>query len=83
MTNKKPKFFICKHCGNLVGMILEQRGAHDLLGDKNDELVPNTTEAAHEKHLPGYQRFRRQSYRKNRQRGTSYDRRALHSVGLS
>jgi superoxide reductase len=52
MTNKKPKFFICKHCGNLVGMIFNSGAPMTCCGDKMTELVPNTTEAAHEKHLP-------------------------------
>ena len=46
------KFFICKHCGNLVGLI-DNKGAPLLCcGEKMTELVPNTIEASTEKHLP-------------------------------
>lgn len=46
------RFFICHHCGNLVG-ILHTAGVPILCcGEKMHELVPNTTDAAGEKHLP-------------------------------
>ena len=46
------KFFICKHCGSLVGLI-ENRGVPMVCcGEKMAELVPNTAEASVEKHLP-------------------------------
>ena len=46
------KFFICKHCGNLIGLI-DNRGVPMLCcGEKMAELVPNTVEASAEKHLP-------------------------------
>ena len=46
------KFFICRHCGNLVGLI-ENRGVPMVCcGEKMAELVPNTAEASVEKHLP-------------------------------
>jgi len=45
-------FFICKHCGNLVGFI-ENKGVPVMCcGEKMSELVPNSTEASAEKHLP-------------------------------
>lgn len=46
------KFFICKHCGNIIGMI-ENKGVPVVCcGEKMTELVPNTTDAAGEKHVP-------------------------------
>ena len=46
------KFFLCKHCGNMVGLI-EDRGVPLICcGEKMSELVPNTAEASVEKHLP-------------------------------
>ena len=46
------KFFICKHCGNLIGLI-ENRGVPLVCcGERMAELVPNTVEASAEKHLP-------------------------------
>lgn len=52
MANKHAKFFICKHCGNLVGMIFNSGAPMVCCGDQMTELVPNTVEASHEKHLP-------------------------------
>jgi len=46
------KFFICKHCGNIIGMV-DDRGAPVVCcGEPMTELAPNTVEAAREKHLP-------------------------------
>jgi len=46
------KFFVCKHCGNLVSMINNSGVPIVCCGDNMTELVPNTVEAAVEKHLP-------------------------------
>jgi len=46
------KFFICKHCGNLVGMIENKGVPMACCGEKMAELLPNTADAAQEKHLP-------------------------------
>ena len=46
------KFYICKQCGNMVGLI-EDKGMPILCcGKRMSELVPNTVEAGLEKHLP-------------------------------
>ena len=46
------RFFICKHCGNLVGVIDDHAAPLVCCGEKMTELIPNTVEAAVEKHLP-------------------------------
>ena len=46
------KFFVCEHCGNLVGMIFASGVNMVCCGDDMTELVPNTVDAAVEKHLP-------------------------------
>lgn len=46
------KFFVCKHCGNLVGMIHSSGAPMTCCGDVMTELIPNTTDAANEKHVP-------------------------------
>ena len=46
------KFFICKHCGNLIGLIDNKGVPMVCCGEKMTELVPNTVEASVEKHLP-------------------------------
>lgn len=50
MSNKK--FFICKHCGNVIGMIHSSGVPVVCCGEPMTELIPNTVDAAHEKHLP-------------------------------
>ena len=46
------KFFICKHCGNLVGMIHNSGVPMICCGERMTELVPNTVDASSEKHVP-------------------------------
>ena len=48
----KQKFFICNHCGNMVGLIIDNSVPMMCCGEKMAELAPNTTEASVEKHLP-------------------------------
>ncbi|NCB52669.1 MAG: desulfoferrodoxin [Clostridia bacterium] len=46
------RFFICKHCGNLVGMINNSGVPMICCGEKMTELVPGSVDASHEKHVP-------------------------------
>ena len=46
------KFFICKHCGNIVGMVFDAKVPLVCCGEKMAELTPNTVDAAQEKHVP-------------------------------
>ena len=46
------RFYICKHCGNLAGLIDNKGVPMVCCGEKMAELVPNTVEASVEKHLP-------------------------------
>ena len=46
------RFFICPHCGNLVGLIDDKGAPLTCCGNVMSELVPNTVEASTEKHLP-------------------------------
>lgn len=48
----KVKFFICKHCGNLVGVIQDAGVPMVCCGEKMQELKANTTDGATEKHVP-------------------------------
>ena len=50
--SKEVKFYICKHCGTIVGLIHDSGVPLVCCGEKMSELVPNTTEGATEKHLP-------------------------------
>ena len=46
------KFLVCKHCGNMVGMVKDAGVPVFCCGEPMTELVPNTVEASNEKHLP-------------------------------
>lgn len=48
----KQRFFRCKHCGNLIGMITNGGVPMICCGDPMEELIPNTVEASAEKHVP-------------------------------
>ena len=48
----KTKFYICRRCGNLVGMIHDSGVPMICCGEKMEALVPNTVDASGEKHLP-------------------------------
>ena len=50
MTNNK--FFICKHCGNIVGVIHSAGVPIKCCGENMQELVPGVVEASREKHIP-------------------------------
>ena len=46
------KFYICEHCGNLIGMIHDAGVPMMCCGQKMTKLEPGTAEASHEKHIP-------------------------------
>lgn len=46
------KFYICEHCGNLIGMIHDAGVPMMCCGQKMTQLIPGTVEASVEKHLP-------------------------------
>ena len=46
------KFMKCKHCGNIVAFVDEKQPKIICCGEPMQELVPNTTDAAQEKHVP-------------------------------
>lgn len=46
------KFYICRHCSNLVGMIHDAGVPIKCCGEKMEALTPNTVEASGEKHVP-------------------------------
>ena len=48
----EQKFFICKHCGNLIGMIFESGVPIVCCGEEMTELTANTVDASKEKHVP-------------------------------
>ena len=46
------RFFICKGCGKIIGMIRPSKCPTKCCGEAMEEMVPNTTDAALEKHVP-------------------------------
>ena len=46
------EFYICEHCGNLVGMVHNSGVPMMCCGQKMTKLEPGTTDAAVEKHVP-------------------------------
>lgn len=46
------RFFICEHCGNIVGVIHDAGVPLMCCGQKMKQLEPNTVEASEEKHIP-------------------------------
>ena len=46
------KFYICKHCKNLVTLLHESGVPMMCCGEKMTELVPGTSDGAFEKHVP-------------------------------
>lgn len=52
MERKEQKFYICKHCGNIISFVKSSGAPVTCCGEKMNELVPNTTDAATEKHVP-------------------------------
>ncbi|MFA9378976.1 MAG: desulfoferrodoxin family protein [Lachnotalea sp.] len=49
---KEPKFYVCKHCGNVVTFINESGAPLTCCGDLMTQIVPNAVDAATEKHVP-------------------------------
>lgn len=46
------KFYVCEHCGNLIGMIHDAGVPMMCCGQKMTKLEPGTVEASQEKHIP-------------------------------
>ena len=46
------KFYVCKHCGNIAGLIEDKGVPLECCGEEMAELATNTVDASIEKHLP-------------------------------
>ncbi|HQD73070.1 MAG TPA: desulfoferrodoxin family protein, partial [Clostridiales bacterium] len=46
------RFFVCKHCGNIVGLVHNGGGPLSCCGEEMTELIANTVDASLEKHVP-------------------------------
>ena len=47
------KFYVCQHCGNIVTFVKDAGVPVMCCGEKMSELIPGTSDGAHEKHVPG------------------------------
>lgn len=46
------KFYICRHCGNIVEMLQSAGVPVVCCGEKMEQLIPGTVEGSREKHIP-------------------------------
>ena len=49
------KFYKCKHCGKIIAVVNEKPVPTICCGEPMVELIPNTEDGAHEKHIPVYE----------------------------
>ena len=49
---KETKFYICEHCGNIIGVIHDAGVPMMCCGKKMTKLEAGTVEASREKHIP-------------------------------
>ena len=50
----EQKFYICSHCGNIIAKVKDVGVPVMCCGQKMTEIIPGTTEASQEKHIPVY-----------------------------
>ncbi len=50
------KLYVCRHCGNVIWKVVDKGVPVTCCGEKMEELVPGTTDAAREKHVPDIKR---------------------------
>ncbi len=48
----EQKFYICAHCGNMVAAVKTGGGTVTCCGEPMKQLIPGTSDGAHEKHVP-------------------------------
>ena len=50
----EQKFYICAHCGNIIAYVNNSGVPVMCCGQKMQEIIPGTTDASTEKHVPVY-----------------------------
>ena len=50
----KQKFYICPHCGKIIALVKETKVPTICCGAPMQEIIPGTTDASVEKHVPVY-----------------------------
>lgn len=51
---REPKFFVCKHCGNVVELLYDSGVQVVCCGEPMVRMEPGTSDGAAEKHVPVY-----------------------------
>ncbi len=51
----EQRFFICEHCGNIIAMVKSSGVPVVCCGQNMKELIPGTTDASLEKHVPVFE----------------------------
>ena len=51
----KQKFYVCEHCGNIIIKVQDSKVPVMCCGQPMKEMIPGTTDAAVEKHVPVYE----------------------------
>ena len=49
------KFYICNHCKNIITKMNDSGVPVVCCGEKMTELIPGTSDGAHEKHVPAFE----------------------------
>ena len=49
------KFYLCEHCGNMIAMVKDSGVPVVCCGQPMTEIIPGTTDAAVEKHVPAWE----------------------------
>lgn len=52
MSKQEPKFYACDNCHIMIEEINGNKGEFSCCGMPMEKLTPNTSDGAHEKHLP-------------------------------
>ncbi len=50
----KQRFFRCAHCGNIIAFVKDSGVPVVCCGERMTEIIPGTTDASVEKHVPVY-----------------------------
>ena len=50
----EQKFYICEHFGNIIAMVKDKGVPVMCCGQKMTEIIPGTSDASQEKHVPVY-----------------------------
>lgn len=50
----EQKFYICSHCGKIIAVVKDSKVPVMCCGQKMDEIIPGSVDAAAEKHVPVY-----------------------------